>query len=314
MNNPFGIPYQQRQEHFKDNSFSYNNEENDENLLNLINNVFNEEKQIDEEGENLLLEENSQDIYLLNSKQNKKFNSIQINIGADKKTKPTTLTNLIKVNEVIIKEFSIQIKNEDNTNYIQPRITQTFLKKKRGRKKTKENNIESKHDKDSEDNKMRKIKTHLMEHIVYKLNESQENKKNKFYKINSFLSENLKKEYNEKLMKRTLYDIFRNEKMSNKYRKKKNDNLNIILIDKIYKEKIEIKTIELLEKTYIDIVNEIQKNELNEFFEKIKAKELGNRGKNIDIYINSLIELFKDFENWFKNKKGRSSRKAKIKK
>ena len=83
------------------------------------------------------------------------------------------------------------------------------------------------------------------------------------------------------------------------------------MIDKIYKEKTEIKTIEILEKKYIEIINEIKENNLKEFMEKIEEKEKIDEAENFGIYIKSLEELFKDYENWFKSKRGRASRISK---
>ena len=159
---------------------------------------------------------------------------------------------------------------------------------------------------------MRKIKTNLLDYTVNYLNESLEDKTLKFYKISSDISENLKKDFNMQLMKRTLYDIFKKTKLSNKYRKKKYNNFNSSLIDKIYKEKIEIKTIKILEKKYIEIINEIKENNLKEFMEKIEEKEKADEAENNSEYIKSLEELLKNYENWFKNKRGRASRKSKI--
>ena len=158
---------------------------------------------------------------------------------------------------------------------------------------------------------MRKIKTNLLDYIVNYLNESLEDKTFKFYKISSDISENLKKDFNIALMKRTLYDIFKKTKLSNKYRKKKHNTFNSSLIDKIYKEKTEIKTIEILEKKYIEIINEIKENNLKEFMEKIEEKEKIDEAEIFGIYIKSLEELFKDYENWFKSKRGRASRISK---
>ena len=83
------------------------------------------------------------------------------------------------------------------------------------------------------------------------------------------------------------------------------------MIKKIYNEKVEIKTMEILEKKYINIINEVQQNCLNEFLKKIEEKEKENISQDVDEYMETLKNLLMDYENWFKNKKGRAKRKSK---
>lgn len=281
---------------------------NYEDLSKAMNINFDWDKQEKEKNESLL-DENHHQIYCLNCKPKIQSETLfLIEKNENKITKPTTLTNQIKKAEDIKLPFALSIKPEENDNNKPKKL----LCKKRGRKN---NNPEKKkkveHDKYSQDNMMRKIKTNLLDYIVNYLNESLEDKTFKFYKISSDISENLKKDFNIALMKRTLYDIFKKTKLSNKYRKKKHNNFNSSLIDKIYKEKTEIKTIEILEKKYIEIINEIKENNLKEFMEKIEEKEKIDEAENFGIYIKSLEELFKDYENWFESKRGRASRKSK---
>ena len=283
------------------------NYDNYEEVLKAINDNFIWDKQQKEKNESLLDESPRQD-YCINFRQ--KINSgtiFLIEKDENRKTRPTTLTNSIKVLEKKLSDFSYPINNS-KTMIFKPL---KLLNKKRGRKNY---NIELKkgkeHDKFSEDNIMKKIKTHLMDHIVNSLNESLKDKTYEFYKIDSQIAENLKKDFNLKLMENSIGDIFMNNKLSNKYRKKKKTYSNSFLINKIYEEKVEIKTIEILKMKYIDIINEIKKNCLNEFLKKIEEKEQEKLNSNVQEYIVSLEKLFLDYENWFKSKKGRVRRKG----
>ena len=70
-------------------------------------------------------------------------------------------------------------------------------KTNRGRKRKDEKDLDdSRHGKDSEDNIMRKIKTHLVDQIVILLNKSLNDKEKKFLKIDKTINENLKRDYN----------------------------------------------------------------------------------------------------------------------
>ena len=226
----------------------------------------------------------------------------------NRKTKPTTITKSIIELEKKLPENPCLIINEK----IKTHHPLKLLNKKRGRKS---NNIDLKkgnvHGKFAEDNIMKKIKTHIMNHIVNSLNDSLKDKTYEFYRIDSSLAENLKKDFNLELMDKTIYNIFMNNKLSNKYRKKKKIYSNSFLIKKIYNEKVEIKTMEILEKKYINIINEVQQNCLNEFLKKIEEKEKENISQDVDEYMETLKNLLMDYENWFKNKKGRDKRKSK---
>ena len=289
-------------------SFISEYEKNCGDIYKAINENFDWEKDVREKNESLL-EENSHNCYSLNIKPKIQQETLfLIEKNENKITKPTTLTNQIKRIEDKVTEISNNIKIEEIRNNPHKQL----LRNKRGRKN---NNCENKkkvdHDKNSLDNMMRKIKTNLMDHLVNKLNNSLKDKTYKFYKISSFISENLKKDFNIKLMERTISDIFINTKLSNTYRKKKYISLNKILIDKIYNEKVESETIKILDKKYIEIINEIKENDLQEFLNKIEAKEKGNENQKVEEYINSLEELFKNYEKWFQTKRGRAPKTTK---
>ena len=131
--------------------------------------------------------------------------------------------------------------------------------KKRGRKKVGEiPNEKSKHDKLSDDNKIRKIKGFLLEYILKKLNESIKFSSNRFRPLNKTMKESLKKSENIALLDAYIKDIFSNTKM-NKVSEKKGES-NKKLIEKIYEENIEIDTIRILNLKFRDALNQIKKN------------------------------------------------------
>jgi hypothetical protein len=249
---------------------------------------------------------------------------------SDKKTKPNTQTKTQKekTEEIEIKrnefpEFTnqyhlnfdinniIPINNNNEIiikeNEVEPK---SFLNKKtnRGRKRKDEKDLDdSRHGKDSEDNIMRKIKTHLVDQIVILLNKSLNDKEKKFLKIDKTINENLKRDYNMQLMEKTIKTIFTETKISSKY--KKNDDIyyNKKLIQKIFDEKTEYNTINLLQKKFIEMLRFIRENNLKEFLESIQKKE--SKNPNNQEYINSIKGLFFRYEDWFSDKKGRNREK-----
>ena len=135
-------------------------------------------------------------------------------------------------------------EDKDNTINNKNKINFETGTKKRGRKKVGEiPNEKSKHDKLSDDNKIRKIKGFLLEYILKKLNESIKFSSNRFRPLNKTMKESLKKSENMELLKANIKDIFSNTKM-NKVSEKKGES-NKKLIEKIYEENIEMETISI---------------------------------------------------------------------
>ena len=158
---------------------------------------------------------------------------------------------------------------------------------------------------------MKKIKAGLNGFKVDLLNNSLEDKSYEFHKIDKSVSENLQRAYNLELNQRILSNIFKEEKVNGRYAKFS----NAYLVNKILKEQKELETIKLLNLKYIEMVNLIQENYLDEFLASIKEKEkkeITNDNQNIDEYMESIKEIFLRYEDWFMNKKGRI-RKKKIK-
>ena len=203
--------------------------------ISLFNNQKNYTEKIDEsvnesfpmmkshrEDDESFFEKNPQPDLYLNIKPKLPMD-ILLGENTDKKTKPNTITKTKKEkteeneikndipepNNENIFSFGINdINNNNEINFEQNDIEpKSFLgkKKNRGRKKKEERYLDdSGHGKYSEDNIMRKIKTHLMDQIVIILNNSLNDKTNPFYKIDKEINENLKKDFNMQLMEKTI--------------------------------------------------------------------------------------------------------------
>ena len=204
-------------------------------------------------------------------------------------------------------------KKEEKTEIIVPNLIQEeneiklkeLLNKKKGRKSKEDNsksNEHSVHTKKKEDNIMRKIKVKLIEFFVKFLNDSLKDKTEIFYKIDKSISENLKRDFNLKLMEQTLLYIFSTSGINGRYK----NHSNVALIQKILSEGKEEETIKLLNKKYIEVVYMIQENHLDEFLRTIERKEINMEKSSVDEYMNSLKKVFMEYENWFKDKKGRN--------
>ena len=200
------------------------------------------------------------------------------------------------------------LKNEEGNKKEEIKIKKEKQKNKGRHKKNDIRNDENKHDKFSEDNLMRKIKTEIFSTILNVLNKSLKDRSQKFFKLEPKLNESMKKDFNEKLMNQKIKEIYINNEISKRYKTETNCNNNINLIKKIYEEKKEIDTIKILETKYIDYVTYLQKYEMGNFLRKIRNKEIKNPDLDVDRYINSLKSMFLNYAKWFNDKKGRKSK------
>ena len=203
------------------------------------------------------------------------------------------------------------LKNEEGNKKEEIKIKKEKQKNKGRHKKNdirNDENDENKHDKFSEDNLMRKIKTYIFDAILNVLNKSLKDRSQKFFKLEPKLNESMKKDFNEKLMNQKIKEIYINNEISKRYLTETNCNNNINLIKKIYEEKKEIDTIKILETKYIDYVTYLQKYEMGNFLRKIRNKEIKNPDLDVDRYINSLKSMFLNYAKWFNDKKGRKSK------
>ena len=290
------------QEDFENYSFNEEQEINNQDDYENFNKIFNNpQKSSEDEG-------NHEDIYFQSDyARNQNENNQLENLKEidNKKTKPTTITSPVKKkkeekNQILNNKL---IKEEIKSNH------KEILNKKRGRKNKNIDNVkdneEEVHTKEKEDNKMKKIRTHLIKFIVKLLNDSLIDKSYKFYKIDKLVVENLKIVYNLKLNQRTLLDIFLNEKINGRYKMFSNENL----IKKLIEEQKEEMTLNLLKLKFIEMINIIKNNYIDEFFNTIEQKEIIIGNTNLDEYMKSVREMFLGYEDWFKNKRGRNREK-----
>ena len=184
---------------------------------------------------------------------------------------------------------------------------ETKINKKRGRKRKDEIDISSVHDKFTDDNAMRKIKTAIFKYILAWLNESLEFTKEQFYPLNAELNKNLKKYVNMELFNKRIYKIYMTEDL-NKHHINRNDS-NRTLIKKIFEEKIEIKTINILNMKFIDVLNYIRVKDLQRFLQTMKENEERKNNKDIDSYMETIRKYLLEYKTWFEKMSGRNSNK-----
>ena len=233
------------------------------------------------------------------------------------------------------KEASKGLVDERGENKIKFEKEKDLLRKKAGRKK-KEEKFKGNHNKYSEDNIIRKIKTKFAFFICNLLNECLLDKNYKFLRLDSNINECLKKDYNLLLFNTKIKDLFLNSKISRKYRRQIFDkNKNIFLINKIFEEGKETQVISILNLTYIELFNIFRKsivnisdelkmkikdiyildkpefNDINKVFNEIYEKELNNNEliEDINEYINKFKLLCIGYEKWFLSKNGRNRSK-----
>ena len=215
-----------------------------------------------------------------------------------------------KTEETSMKYFPEQNhieRNDDNVLNNNSFKAETKINNKRGRKRKDEIAISSVHDKFTDDNAMRKIKTAIFKYILSWLNESLEFTKEKFYPLNAELNKNLKKDVNMELFNKKIYIIYMTEDL-NKHHINRNDS-NRNLIKKIFEEKIEIKTINILNMKFIEVLNYIREQDLQKFLQTMKENEERKNNKDIDSYMETISIYLDGFEKWFKDMNGRNTNK-----
>jgi hypothetical protein len=164
-----------------------------------------------------------------------------------------------------------------------------FTNKKRGRKnnrgnKSLENNVI--HDKFSDDNIKRKVKTHFHSFIIAYLNKKSNNilgKKNKFGKIASYITQNITVEFNQRLFEQKIKDII--VKMSDKYQdKNKNSMILQYILDN--KENNNDELINLLNMKYKDLFLNIYLKTNKDTFEGELEDE------SYETYVNKMEKIY----------------------
>ena len=322
------------------------------NLLNIFNQDYNASFSV-------------QDYYFLNNKRNREINDIENDsIERDKKEEIKTIKNKMENKEDKFsfekfgcngnnsqdKELIIEIREEKENSKnreiknLKENDTKRMFKIEKVRKEDKEKITQygrkkqedkdrgknGDHNRDSEDNKMRKIKSFFGKNLYIFIRDSFRDKK-EFLKLEIKINKNLKKDFNEKLFKKKIKDIYLEYDISDKYVHYDKD-INQKLINKIYKEQTETAVIKILNLTYIeafdifrrkiigkDIDPEL-KNKINGtgfldnkkfkdfecFIGKIREEEKKNSNGDIEEYINDIKRLCIHFEDWFEKKVGRT--------
>ena len=199
---------------------------------------------------------------------------------------------------------------------------------KRGRKKKTDKN-RRKHDENSPNNIITKIKTHIINTYILSLvkkNSLNRNKKINLKKLPTKYVRNLNTGSNKKLLNRPIKKIFLRKSISTKYKKYPPDH-NRTIIQKIYDEKDETKKeaniIKILNLPFRDILKMFRKRR---YFRKILRKYKGRKHTNKyegliiehDDYVDFIKKIYKKkkdmnyieklrkfcftYEKWFKNR------------
>ena len=208
-----------------------------------------------------------------------------------------------------IKEVEKTISKKENENGLIPivKYSLNFINKKKGRNKVNSKeilNVMSKHDKFSDDNIKRKVKTHFHIFIISYLNMLSRYILGKTYKLGKLSSEvtqNITVDYNQKLFEMKIKDII--IQISDKYRDKERNKISLEIIMKSSQNNKEI--LEVLNMTYKyfyinyylkstkDTFKEVSydesyENHLTKLQKKFGNKYLDNYKKNAE----NLIEFF----------------------
>ena len=227
------------------------------------------------------------------------------------------------------------IKNLDNEeNKVNK---ENKVNNKQSSNKKSKSNKNMKHNKYCEDNIINKIKGCFFNSYIIGLvikNSIYDEIKLKKLPNKKFIAD-LNKEKNEKLFKMKISDILCQQKISSKYTKF-DEYENKKLIEKIYKEKKEMKVIKILELTFEELFIIFRRklndpddmNKLEEIKDKIKGLDLlkeNNKYKDIEYllkdikkryietnnYIEEVKKLCLGYVNWFGDKIGRKTGKNK---
>ena len=251
-----------------------------------------------------------------NTEEEKYLNKKRDNKNKDEQFKSMDIDN-INSNQNIDEKKQEEINRETKTKAkTKTENTQNAEKKN--------DNKDAKHTKLSEDNIMRKIKTRLVDDSLQSLNNSIKNNSGKFLKLTPKINVNLKRDTELKFLDRTIEDIYANTELNK--RKMNNKDHNKKLIEKIFKEKIETETIEILNMKFRVFLKEIREKHIEDFLNKIKTKEIKNEKKkeneseiyieeNIgedsdnEAYMHEVRRLIFIYENCFTDKKGRKKKK-----
>ena len=241
--------------------------------------------------------------YKENDNTNNQTNRINYTINIDMDTNnPSYLRRKTKREK--------NIKNLDNEEN-----EENIVNNKQSSNKKSKSNKNMKHDKYCEDNIINKIKGCFFNSYIIGLvikNSIYDEIKLKKLPNKKFIAD-LNKEKNEKLFKMKISDILCQQKISSKYTKF-DEYENKKLIEKIYREKKEMKVIKILELTFEELFIIFRRklndpddmNKLEEIKDKIKGLDLlkkNNKYQDIEYLIKDIKKRYIDSNNYIKEVK-----------
>ena len=106
-------------------------------------------------------------------------------------------------------------------------------------------------------------------------------------------------------MEKPLKIIFEENPINGRYsNSEKGKDYNAKLIKEIFEKNKEIKTIKILNTSYIEYLDFMRNNHLQEFRDEIFNKEVkcGESEEIAKEYVNGLVKLLFNYENWFRRK------------
>ena len=288
-------------------------------ILKLFNETFNLKNNENDNYESISTIINSSHLYL-NKKRGKEIEDNE-NINSEEEKEFVDAKNLNDKED--LKDMKEKKENKINNKPLFKTKEQNKIPFGRKKQEEKNKGVKGNHNRYSEDNIIRKIKSFFGKSIYKYINKSL--KDSKILKLEIDINKNLKRDLNIKLFKKTLKEIYLESKISNKYTNDKQEH-NRDLIKKIYSENKEIDVIKILNLTYLEAFN-IFRGKLNEnllkkiegidildnhkfeditsLLDKIKKEEEKNKNGDINKYLNDVKNLCEKFENWFKDKVGR---------
>jgi hypothetical protein len=220
-----------------------------------------------------------QDLGLPNqNNESQEINSIKNN--ETEKTKTTNLNEILDIKKensilfIINKGENISKENSNNM---------TFIKRKRGRRKSLMNDNKFIHDKNSSDNLKRKIHVHFLSFIISYLNEILKNLnyKQRFLQLDYYFKKNINNERLKYIKKQSIGDIIR-KPISYKY--KQNKYYNEIIYEQIKENEILNK---ILSQSYLNLFKNI-------YYKSNNIISLKEYGLNKYIFLSTKVKMYKD--------------------
>lgn len=260
-------------------------------------------KDEEENKENIITSQKESNDYKKNS-NDINSNDIVINIengNMDIISESNKNRNSIKSKEVRKPEKIFTIKKIKKKLRLKLINDKNRIQKEKGRK-FKNSTAKGLHNKFSQDNIIRKFKTHLVNNYRSFINSKLIDHSKEIALINGYQCQNNEIDFNLKWLKTKLKDVFSVSVSTKANKKKIYDNKKTI--EEIYKEKKEKEVIKILNKTVEEAINDYIgiKNKGNELKNlKNDVDELREKGESKD-YVNKYIYVATNFEKIYLNK------------